>query len=104
MGLLLVFIVLAVITWLFRFFGLRYYHKIIAEEATIKAQKQKEQAKQLQLLEDSGEELVAVITAAAEAALSKGIVIKQIRFLQNANDSTWARQGRLSVMSSHQLK
>lgn len=108
MELILVFIVLAVITASFRFFGLKYYKKISAEEALLKERMQREieaaKAKDLSSLEESGDELIAVITAAVEAVLCKSVHIRQIKFLQNTNDSAWARMGRLSVMSSHQLK
>lgn len=108
MGILIVFVVLAIITWLFRFFGLKYYYKLQAQEAAIKKQKQKEfeliKASEMKSLEESGEELIAILTAACESVLSKGVVVRQIKFLRNANDSAWTRIGRLEVMSSHQTK
>lgn len=105
MGLIIVFIVLAVITVLFRFFGLRLYNSNLAAEERIKAERLAEQAAKREgqgNMED--EELVAVLTAAAAVIINKSVVIKNIRFLQSGTDSAWSRMGRLSVMSSHQVK
>ena len=101
MGLILVFIALAVITALFRFFGLKYLKKIQADEAI---QLQKVRSEQAISDDAQSEELVAILTAAAESVLHRGVIIRQIRFLQNSHDTAWARMGRLHVMSSHQLK
>lgn len=108
MALILVFVVLGIITWLFRFFGLKYHAKLVAIEQIEKERKHKEleaaRANELSTLESSAEELVAVLTAATEAIICKQVVIRNIRFLRNSQDSAWSRIGRLDVMASHQVK
>ncbi len=108
MVLILVFVILAVITVLFRFFGLRLYKHNLAIELALKEKKIAEQEairlRDLSDLDNSPDELVAIISAAAAIVLSKHIVVRQIKFLRNANDSAWSRMGRMTVMSSHQVK
>lgn len=48
------------------------------------------------------EELIAVISAAATAALKRPVKIRTIHFLDSKNDS-WASSGRIQVMASHQI-
>jgi Na+-transporting methylmalonyl-CoA/oxaloacetate decarboxylase gamma subunit len=47
-------------------------------------------------------ELVAVITAAVTTALGKKAHIMRIQ--SHTGDATWARQGRVSIMTSHRTK
>ena len=94
MEILLVLAILAIITWLFRFFGLKYYYKI----------KNIEEKKFLEKNEISDDELIAILTAACESVLNKSVVVKSIKFLQNSNDSAWSRIGKLHIMQSHHLR
>ena len=55
-------------------------------------------------LNEYDDETIAVITAAAMSAFQgKQIVIRQISFI-TSRDESWARIGRLSNMSSHNIK
>lgn len=49
-------------------------------------------------------ETVAVITAAASHVIGKAFQIKKIQFLNEQNDSSWSRMGKLSVFASHDIK
>ncbi len=53
---------------------------------------------------DGDEELLAVITAAAESMLSKQIVVKNLRFLSDSNPTSWATIGRMNLISSHNIQ
>jgi hypothetical protein len=46
-------------------------------------------------------ELIAVLTAAAEAALNKPIKITTISFLSNPESRMWSVSGRINIMASH---
>ena len=46
--------------------------------------------------------LVAILTAAATATLKRPVAVRAVRYAGRSRDSTWARQGRRTIMSSHQ--
>lgn len=48
-------------------------------------------------------EIVAVIAAAAFEILQKPVRVKKITFLTQEEDSSWARTGRLNVITSHNI-
>jgi len=47
-------------------------------------------------------ELLAIITAAATVAVGKRIQVRHIQ--RPVGNSTWAQQGRVSIMTSHKTK
>jgi Na+-transporting methylmalonyl-CoA/oxaloacetate decarboxylase gamma subunit len=49
-------------------------------------------------------ELIAVITAAVEAATDKRIRVKSIRYRRQKPGSSWVVQGRAAIMASHKVK
>ncbi|MBP1655207.1 MAG: hypothetical protein H6Q28_1763 [Bacteroidetes bacterium] len=53
--------------------------------------------------EDVNDELVAVITAAAAAAIRKPVRIRRMRFLESAPAGAWTSTGRLNIMASHAI-
>jgi hypothetical protein len=94
MELLIVMVILAIITWLFRFFGLKYYYYL----------REKENQEFLEHSQITDEELIVILAAAAQMVLCKSVVVKSIRFVKNQNDTAWARMGKLHIMSSHHLR
>ena len=50
------------------------------------------------------EEVVAVISAAITAALTRQVQVKRIRYLGNVSETAWSRQGRVTIMASHVTK
>jgi sodium pump decarboxylase gamma subunit len=54
-------------------------------------------------VEEINDEIVAVLSAAAVAALRKPIRIRRVRFLTAGGEGAWAVTGRLNVMASHQI-
>lgn len=53
---------------------------------------------------DDEDELAAVMAATAYIMINKRYRIRNIRFIQNSDTSSWAIVGRQSVMSSHNVK
>lgn len=94
MEILLVMAILAIIIWLFRFLGLKYYYHL----------KNQEEREFFQKNEISDDELIAIIAAAAESVLCKSVVVRSIKFVHNPNDSAWSRIGKLHIMSSHYIR
>jgi sodium pump decarboxylase gamma subunit len=54
--------------------------------------------------EEINDELVAVITAAAVAAVKRPLEIRRMRFLGPEGGRTWAATGRLNIMGSHAVQ
>jgi Na+-transporting methylmalonyl-CoA/oxaloacetate decarboxylase gamma subunit len=48
-------------------------------------------------------EVVAVISAAITASLGHKIRVRRIRY-RSPSDSSWSRQGRVTIMGSHYVK
>lgn len=94
MELLIVMVILAIITWLFRYFGLKYFYYL----------KSKENQEFLKQSNITDEELIAILAAAAQTVLCKSVVVRSIKFVKNQNDSAWSRIGKLHIMSSHHLR
>lgn len=53
---------------------------------------------------EDDEELLAVITAAAESMLSGRVLVKSLRFLRSSSSTTWATIGRMNLISSHDVQ
>lgn len=106
MAIIVVLLILAVITYVFRVFALKMYKKNLHIEELAKEKRKAEMLEKQKAINSdmSDEELVAVLTAAAMSYLQKAVVVRNIQFLRDNQDSAWARMGRLSVMSSHQLR
>ena len=49
-------------------------------------------------------ELIAVLSAAAYSVVRKPIRIKTISFLDDKDDSTWAKMGKMDVIGSHNIQ
>lgn len=49
-------------------------------------------------------ELVAIIAAAATEAFGKQVRVSRIRYRSGPSESTWSRQGRITIMGSHHTK
>ncbi len=49
-------------------------------------------------------ELVAVIAAAAHEAFGRQVRVTRIRYRSGPSESTWSRQGRITIMGSHHTK
>lgn len=52
----------------------------------------------------SGQELIAIITAAAMAVLGRNIAVRRITFINQNTVSGWAEAGRLSIHTSHNVR
>ena len=50
-----------------------------------------------------GDELIAVLAAAANEALGRAVVIRSIQLVKGAGHETWAIAGRADVMHSHRV-
>jgi Na+-transporting methylmalonyl-CoA/oxaloacetate decarboxylase gamma subunit len=50
---------------------------------------------------DFNDEIIAVIAAAAEATLKRPVVVRKMRFIEDAGDGAWSASGRSNIMSSH---
>jgi Na+-transporting methylmalonyl-CoA/oxaloacetate decarboxylase gamma subunit len=55
------------------------------------------------LAQDMNDELVAVLTAAAVAALRRPVRIRRMRFLESGTAGAWTSTGRLNIMASHAI-
>jgi len=53
--------------------------------------------------DDINPEIVAVIAAAVLVTLKSRVEIKSIKFLNEPEDTSWARIGRLSLIESHNI-
>jgi Na+-transporting methylmalonyl-CoA/oxaloacetate decarboxylase gamma subunit len=53
--------------------------------------------------EGLNDEIVAVITAAATAAMRRRVRVKTVRFLAPLTAGAWSSSGRLNIMASHQI-
>ncbi|NJP06531.1 MAG: hypothetical protein HC837_13345 [Chloroflexaceae bacterium] len=56
------------------------------------------------LAEGISPEVMGVISAAVAVAVGKQVRVQRIRYQQQPRESTWSRQGRISVMVSHQIR
>lgn len=54
-------------------------------------------------VEELNDEIVAVLSAAAVAAMRRSVRIRRVRFLTAGREGAWAVTGRLNVMASHQI-
>jgi Na+-transporting methylmalonyl-CoA/oxaloacetate decarboxylase gamma subunit len=52
---------------------------------------------------DINDEIIAVITAAAEAVLKRPVVVRTMHFLGDSADGSWSATGRSTIMSSHTI-
>lgn len=62
-----------------------------------------EKVKTQQTEEQVNDELVAVLSAAAMAALAKTVHVRRVQFLSSDTDTAWAVTGRLNIMASHHI-
>ena len=53
--------------------------------------------------DESNDELVAVLTAAAMAAMKKTVQIRRVQFLSADAETAWAVTGRVNIMASHHI-
>ncbi len=53
--------------------------------------------------DDINPEIIAVISAAILVTLKSKVEIKSIKFLNEPDDTSWARIGRLSLIESHHI-
>lgn len=103
-GLLVFCLVMVLLTVGFRFFGSKYYDKIYGPEGQQGAKSVVAVSEPVRSDETNDEELVAVITAAANAVMQKTVVVKRIRSLSSPNETAWSQSGRLNVMGTHSIK
>jgi Na+-transporting methylmalonyl-CoA/oxaloacetate decarboxylase gamma subunit len=94
-------IIMVILTVAFRYFGSKYYDKIYGKEVE-QTIVQEAAVREAAGSEDSDEELVAVITAAANEALHKHTVVKRIKSISQ-NESAWSQSGRLDAMGTHSV-
>ncbi len=47
---------------------------------------------------------MAVISAAVAIAIGKPVRVRRIRYRRGSPESTWTRQGRITIMGSHHIK
>jgi len=95
-GVMIFTIVMVILTVGFRFIGSKYYDKIYGKES------EKPTVNEVTVREDSDEELVAVISAAANEMLQQNVVVKRIKSISQ-NESAWSQSGRINAMGTHSV-
>jgi hypothetical protein len=96
-GVLIFSVIMVVLTVAFRFFGSKYYDKIYGKEGQIP------EVSNFVISDDTDNELVAVITAAANEMLQKPVVVKRIKSISSQNESAWSQSGRFDAMGTHSV-
>ncbi len=99
-GVLIFSAIIVVLTIGFRFFGSRYYDKIYGKPAE---QANQPLVNQIPTSEDSDDELIAVISAAANEALGTNVRVTKIKSISSPNESAWSQSGRLDAMGNHSV-
>ena len=87
---------MVILTIGFRYFGSKYYDKIYGKEG------QQPEVSNFVISDDTDNELVAVITAAANETLQKHVVVKRIKSISQ-NESAWSQSGRFDAMGTHSV-
>lgn len=101
-GVLIFSLIMVILTVAFRFFGSKYYDKVYGPDGQNNQFKKIEENKFAEN-DGSDDELVAVITAAANETLHKHVVVKKIKSISSQNESAWSQSGRLDAMGTHSV-
>lgn len=96
-GVLIFSLIMVILTVGFRYFGSKYYDKIYGPEGQQRA------VRQVAVREESDDELIAVISVAANEMLQKRVVVRKIKSISSQNESAWSQSGRLDAMGTHSV-
>ena len=84
--------------------GMIWVAKMLDERFNLfRIRKYSEQVGKKQVEEETNDEIVAVLAAAATALLKRPVRIRRVQFLSSGTNPAWAVTGRLNIMASHAL-
>jgi hypothetical protein len=99
-GIIIFFVMLGLILWFLRSYGLKYYERI---ENQTSENTSKQAPTQKVKIEVADNELVPAIIAAVAATLYTKVKVKKISFVSPNKGAEWSHSGRIQNMTSHYM-
>ncbi len=97
-GIIIFFIILALVMWSLRYFGLKYYEKIENQNSINTSEPIK-----IKSTDEEEDNLLPVIIAAASAILYSKVKVKKVSFVDPHKGSDWSHTGRIQSLTSHYM-